>query len=443
MRHSILPTVKRSPWQFVAHLWSGDQTFRGFLEFALIGAVVLAFLHGLNLNVFKLRSSVGPGVPQAADVASEPDHLRSWRLPTLADVTIDTAYVANKPEPLRRQLAKAILAIRAKDLLGANDILSGIDADDPAVVLVRAIVAVASPDPAVFQKGFGLLEQSASRGEPKAMAILGVISLVGHGGQSRNVEAGRQHLQQAADAGDAKAAYVLASGYITGWAGRVDLAAGARLLRRAAERGDTEAMFQYAIMLIKGTGVEKNAVEGETWMLRAAELGHPGAQSEFGSARLTDYLHQVTTDAAPAVAWLSRAAEQGETDAMFRLGIFYERAKPSTGYSDPERGVALLKKCSEEALDDRCTFAYATMLESGHGVAIDLVRAYAFYRLSEDAKKTPRGAERLASLEKQLQVEELKNGRELARQVRERFFTTNLPPTTTKFSPVPSRLSGQ
>jgi TPR repeat protein len=275
------------------------------------------------------------------------------------------------------------------------------------------------------------------------MAMLGVISLVGHGGQSRNPEAGRQYLQQAADAGDAKAAYVLASGYITGWAGRVDLAAGAGLLRRAGGRGDPEAMFQYAIMLIKGAGIERNAVEGETWMLRAAELGHPGAQSEFGSARLTDYLHQVTTDAAPAVAWLLRAAEQGEADAMFRLGIFYGRARPSTGYADPERGVAFLKKCSEQTLDDRCTFAYATMLENGHGVAIDPVRAYAFYRLSEDAKKTPRGAERLAGLEKQLHPEELKSGRELVRQVRERFFARSTRTISSKFSPVPTKLSGQ
>jgi hypothetical protein len=152
--------------------------------------------------------------------------------------------------------------------------------------------------------------------------------------------------------------------------------------------------------------------------------------------------HQVTTDAAPAVAWLSRAAEQGEADAMFRLGIFYERAKPSTGYADPARGVALLKKCSEATLDDRCTFAYATMLENGHGVAIDLVRAYAFYRLSEDAKKTPRRTERLASLEKQFSLEDLKNGRKLARQVREGVFARGLP-TSAKSSSVPTNLSGQ
>jgi TPR repeat protein len=76
-------------------------------------------------------------------------------------------------------------------------------------------------------------------------------------------------------------------------------------------------------------------------------------------------------------------------------------------------------------LDDRCTFAYATALETGQGAPIDLVRASAFYRLANEAKPAPKTAERLADVEKQLSNSDAKNAREMARQIREQFFATN------------------
>ena len=158
-------------------------------------------------------------------------------------------------------------------------------------------------------------------------------------------------------------------------------------------------MFQYAITLIRGIGAAKNVTDGDIWMLKAAELGHRGAQSEFGLARLADYNLQVTTDPGPAIKWLSRAAEQRDANAMFWLGTFYLMSK---AYHAPERGAQLLKKCSEETLDDRCTFAYAASLETGQGVPIDLVRAAAFYRLANEAKPEQGKLERLAGVEKQL-----------------------------------------
>jgi TPR repeat protein len=80
----------------------------------------------------------------------------------------------------------------------------------------------------------------------------------------------------------------------------------------------------------------------------------------------------------------------------------------SKAYHAPERGAQLFKKCSEETLDDRCTFAYATALETGQGVPIDLVRAAAFYRLANEAKPAQGKLERLVGVEKQLSVSEAK-----------------------------------
>ncbi|VIO77073.1 Secretory immunoglobulin A-binding protein EsiB [Bradyrhizobium ivorense] len=438
MPQSIFPAVKKSAWQRLLQLWHGNGSFRGFLEFAAIGAVVVAFLHGSNFGVLKwVGSAVGSKIASA--VTS-----KGWtaRPPMLSDVMFDGSYFAARPEPLHSKLTFATIAIQARQSGEVERLLAGTDANDPSVQLVKGTAALMSPDPRSYSAGLELLRQAARQGEAKAMAILGLAMILGHGGQDQNAELGRQYLQQAIDAGDARAAHVLAAGYFTGWAGRVDPVAGAGLMRRAAERGDTDSMFQYAIMLVRGLGVTKSAVEGEAWLLRAAERGHAGAQSEFGLARLIDFNRQLTTDAGPAITWLSRAAEQNEPDAMFALGMFYTSIKPSTSYSNPVRGTGLLETCSRQTLDSRCTFAYATMLENGHGTAIDLVRAHAFYRLSNDVKDTSEGRKRLADLEKQLSGGDLAKARHLAQEVRERYMAGTRRPVLGNYAPVPTPLDG-
>jgi TPR repeat protein len=447
MSQSILPAARKNAWQVLAQLWRTDSNFRGLVEFAVVGAIVLIFLHGAKINVLNWRgpSTTAPAssLPAASVTAAPAAQNWSVRLPALSDVIFDAAYFETKPEPLRSTLTAAAMALQSKRLGEVEGLLAGADMNDPAVKLIRGTVALASADPKAYLAGLELLKQSAAQGETKALTILGVAILVGHAGQVGNAELGRQYLQQAVDAGDTRAAFVLASGYFSGWTGRVDPVAGAGLMRHVAERGDKEAMFQYASMLIKGVGVAKSPVEGETWLLRAAELGHPGAQSEFGLARLYDFNRQLTPDAGPAVTWLSRAAEQKDAGAMFALGVFYASVLPSTGYSDPVRGAALLEKCGQTTLDARCTFAYATMVEGGRGTSIDLVRAYAFYRLSNDVKDTPEGRKRLKDLEGQLSGEDLNKARELARSVREQYVA-GLPrrSMTNKFSPVPTSLAG-
>ena len=441
MIQSAIPApISKSPWQVFLGAWRSDPGFRGFLEFGLIGAVVLGFLHGLNLNSFNLMGS-NPGAPvpyslPTSKLATQSSQPAGWRLPVVKDVMFDEGHFSNRPEPLRSKLTAATAAIKFGDIGRVYSLLAGSEPDDPSVELVRGTASIASPDPRVFANGIELLRRSASQGDTGAKSVLGVVLLVGRAGQFRDADLGRQYLQQAADAGDGKAAFVLAAGFLTGWAGRIDLANAAALLHSAAEQGDAEAMFQYAIALIRGLGVAKNAIEGETWLLKAAELGHSKAQSEFGLARLSDYNHQLTTDPGPAIQWLSRAAEQRDANAMFWLGVFYQMSK---AYHDPARGAQLFKKCSEETLDDRCTFAYAASLENGQGVAIDLVQAAAFYRLANDAKPAPGKAERLAGVEKRLSDSESKSAREIARHVREQFFATNRLLVSSKLSPLSTR----
>ena len=405
--------------------------FRVCIGVGLLGSVVLAL--ALPFPGFRTYSS--PEVPRDLAWLGQ---FKNSHMPMVRDVMFSEASFAAVAEPLRSKLVAATAAINTNDLESVDGLLEGADPDDASVQLVRGTAAVGSSDWGDFAKGVEWLKKSAANDNASAMAILGVALMAAGTAPPTELDLGKQYLHQAANSGDASASYVLASGSIRGWIGQVDLTAGSALMRQAAERGHTEAMFQYGLMQVKGMGVPKNAVEGERWMLRAAESGHARAQSEFGLERLSDYDHGLTTDAGPAIQWLSRAADQGDADAMFWLGTLYRRSRPSSGYYVPDQGVELLRKCSEETLDDRCTFAYAATLENGRDAPLDLVRAYAFYRLSNGAKDTRSGTERLADLESRLSAEDLRNGRKLSHQVRNHYFDRDRLQLVEKLSKIPN-----
>ena len=44
----ILQSERKSAFRFLLDLYTTNATFRGFCEFAVIGAIVLTFIHGLQ-----------------------------------------------------------------------------------------------------------------------------------------------------------------------------------------------------------------------------------------------------------------------------------------------------------------------------------------------------------------------------------------------------------
>src|SRR6266404_4678588 len=98
----ILARRRKSPWQTFLHLWRDDQGFRGFLEFSLMGAVVLCFLHGVDFRGFR-----SPGAAPATVRAPQSNSLNSSRLPVIRDVMFDAGYFAGRPEPARSTLIEA------------------------------------------------------------------------------------------------------------------------------------------------------------------------------------------------------------------------------------------------------------------------------------------------------------------------------------------------
>ena len=381
-------------------LWLEGGSFRNFVEFALIGAVVLTFLHGLNLDLSPVWNLFTSPRGQISEQQS-PASIAETKLPItphLDELIFDEAYFASVDEPLRTHLVDASRAYAAHDY---DRMLADVDADDSndaRVLLVRGTAMVKSSDHGTFIRGLELLHTAGERGEAKAIGILGVLRLVGFVGYEQDVPRGRALLQRSAQLGDVAAARVVGLGFISGWMGLIDPGMAVGYLRSASEHGDVEATFQLAKVLSAGLGTAKNQSEAEHLMQKAAQAGHLDAQMMLGYWQLRSFSVGVTASPDSAIAWLQQASDRGQDDATYTLGIFYMLVKPETGYSDPKHGAALLKLCAERSLSAQCTFAYATALHQGSGVAVDRVSAYAFYELSQTAQSTGNSQQRLRDL---------------------------------------------
>jgi TPR repeat protein len=420
----ILPPARLGGWRLALSLWHSGGSFRNFVEFALIGAIVLAFLHGLSIDV----SGLWRGVKQALDERAAQSLMSSGNsqeaklpiTPHMDQVMFDESYFAAAAEPLRGHLIDASHAYKAHDYQRMLDDVAGDDQNDRRVLLVRGVAMVKSADHHTFMQGVELLISAGKREEPKAIAILGVLRLVGFVGYPQDVPRGRALLDRAATLGDAAAARVVGMGYVTGWTGAINPERAVTYLRMAADRGDLEGTFQLARVLDAGFGVNKNAAEAEQLMEKAAQAGHLDAQMMLGTWKLRAYSAGVTGDPAPALMWLRRAAERGQSDAAFALGIFYMTSKPAQ-YHDEIRGAEYLRQCVERSLSAACTFAYATALQDGDGVPKDVVKAYAYYELSDRERSTSRAQQRLKDIRAKMSRSDIAQGDALVLQLRTAF----------------------
>jgi len=192
-------------------------------------------------------------------------------------------------------------------------------------------------------------------------------------------------------------------------------------MRLAADRHDAQAMYLYAGMVAEGRGVPKDKARAEVLMAIAAEAGDADAQFWVGMSALRTYSAGATTDPRPALQWLERAAAQGLPQANYTLGIFYIISKPETGYQDPQRGMAYLRQCAEVMLTPECAFAYAFGYAIGSAGARDPVKAYAFYLLSDDAKPYDGAKQRLKELAAQMSPEQIAQAQAYAVEVKRRI----------------------
>lgn len=99
---------------------------------------------------------------------------------------------------------------------------------------------------------------------------------------------------------------------------RGDYATALRLLEPLAGGGNAEAQNLLGILYDNGQGVPRDAAEAVTWYRRAAEQGHASAQCSVGRRyHLGEGVQQKHFE---ATKWYRLSAEQGNPDAQHGLG---------------------------------------------------------------------------------------------------------------------------
>jgi TPR repeat protein len=384
----VLTAPRKSAPRLFLDLYLAGTGFRGFVDFAVIGTIVLAFIHGIgsiaSLNPF---ASAGGSVPSVnKEPRTQGDMVKigvrnSMLAPRLSELGLDESYFNTVAQPLRSQLVDAWRLYRAKQPIEAVELLRTAP-DDPHVLLVRGLATIAQRQNGAFGSGVALIEQAAGKADPKSMAVLGVLHVAGVPGLQRDLEKGQRLLQQAASAGDVDASRMVGDGFASGWMGSIDPARAARYYRFAMDKGDAKSTFRLADMTMTGTGVAKDEREADRLAEKAAEQGNREAQTLVGMRKLSPYLAGLTDESEEALKWLNLAADQNEPTAMQTLATFYLSVGARTGQADFIRGGQILKRCVEKTADRACAFAYGETINAGIGEPRDVKRAFAMFVLA-------------------------------------------------------------
>jgi TPR repeat protein len=180
------------------------------------------------------------------------------------------------------------------------------DAGDPAAeARMRGLAAQSQGDlPAALAE----FERSGQMGDPDSMFDAGMLS------QELGMEAqGRRWLESAADAGQPVAAFNL--GMIAYQQCEFDVSR--RRLQQAGEGGQSEG---YAALTQLADETNDAAAE-EHWSQLGAEAGHPFCQLRYGQLLMQANPNDRYTLSQRALPLLQAAAAQGQTSALFLIGI--------------------------------------------------------------------------------------------------------------------------
>ena len=410
----ILQGERKSAFRLLLDLYATNATFRGFCEFAVIGAILLTFIHGLqsfSMIGNAARSAVTPPKLTDQDVRTPGDIVKLARrdssmMPQLGDLGLDEQYFAGDPEPQRTMLTEAWRAYRSKKSHKALELLGAAGSDDPHVLLVRGLALMAQPDGATLRSGVLTLEQAAGKGDVKSMAVLAVLHIIGVPGIQHDLEKGQKLILNAAAKGDVDAARVVGQGYLSGWMGSIDPARAAKYFRFAVDRDDAKAAFFLAVLYSTGRGVAKDDLEADRLTEKAATLGHRESLTFLGVRRMQAYAQGISDDPSDALKWLKRAAGLNEPTAMLTLAMYHTEFAARTGQADLAKGVGLLKQCVDRTAHPACAMSYATFLDNGYGQR-DVKQIYAIYRIANRDGGNDKARNRLAELTKELSSQEL------------------------------------
>jgi localization factor PodJL len=169
----------------------------------------------------------------------------------------------------------------------------------------------------------------------------------------------------------------------------VPVEAGPVALREAADDGDPKAMFEVASRYAEGRGVKADLARAAEWYSHSAELGYAPAQYRLGN--LYEKGNGVDRDAAQAMAWYEKAAKQGNASAMHNLAVLY--AMGASGAADNDAAARWFIEAAELGVTDS-QYNLGILSAKGAGVPQSLEESYKWFALVAKAGDRDAAAKR-------------------------------------------------
>lgn len=136
-----------------------------------------------------------------------------------------------------------------------------------------------------------------------------------------------------------------------------------------AQSGDAEAQYWVGIMYTEAR-VPQNLAEGTRWLLKSAEQAYAPAELAYAFRSML---------ANPSVAekWMRRAAEHGDAEAQFWLGVGYE--EKWFGAVDIQEAIRWYRRAAERG-DPDAQVELGQKYEDGEGLEQNYTLAAEWYR---------------------------------------------------------------
>jgi len=412
-------------------LYKSDLAFRGMTDFAVIGAVVMIFLHPPHLVQWPWGGSGhgsgglssagldpgggGGGSPGSAAVAPSgpvaagpvvaipyPEALKNPRLGVgfLFDIDAKAFKSSSAADQPRLQASLAGVALRDPGLIIEK--LRAADGDDPNVALMRGAAFIIRNTEESNRTGEALWRQAVNGGSVQAKALLGRLLVSARKGIKQDAKEGRRLIEDGAAAGDRQALRFLGIAYLAGDLGVLDPAKAVETLKQAADAGDAMAMAVYSRMIAEGIGVPApDGKAAERYLRKAAAAGLTLAQVTLGDWLISEYTQGLTADPQEAVDWLTKAYEKGhDVDALNKLAFLYASAAKKPPWKDVARAMAYVRLCSGFS-DSFCQYNTGIGWAGGHFGKRNAALARAHFAIADTLGYQP-GASQVRQLDAEL-----------------------------------------
>lgn len=278
----------------------------------MAAAAIMMALAGLQLG----KALMTDGAQLAEDTQPGADQTVAAAAPEAPAVEAPAAEVADVSN------AGNVDELAAKTAVEPMETPKTAAAAEPSAPAAPMAFAAAEPVPAAFAA------KAEATAQPDISAPLAIsayatapaaTSMATAAGIVVPVEAGPVALREAAEAGDAKALFEIASRYADGRGVTSDMKAAAQWYEKAAELGFAPAQYRIGNFFEKGLAGVSDLAKAKTWYQQAAKQGNASAMHNLA------VLFAMGTDGAPdnetAVRWFSQAADLGVKDSQFNLGI--------------------------------------------------------------------------------------------------------------------------